>query len=75
MRENQGNVGLTARFSRFSEHFCTLQSFILMPVGRRLNPDVEPKTIVRLREIETATATAIKIHLAGVYKPPVTAKT
>ena len=39
------------------------------------NPDVEPKTIARLREIATATATAIKIHLAGVYKPPVTAKT
>ena len=43
--------------------------------GARVNADVEPKTIVRLREIETATARAIKIHLAGVYKFPATAKT
>ena len=35
-------------------------------VRRPVNADVEPKTIVRLREIETAAATAIKIHLTGV---------
>ena len=44
-------------------------------VSRPLNRDVEPKTIARLREIATATATTIKIHLAGAYEPPVTAKT
>ncbi len=46
--------------------------------ARKLAPlttDVEPKTIERLREIATAAATTIKIHLAGVYKPPVKAKT
>ena len=43
--------------------------------GSRLNRDVEPKTIERLREIATAAATTIKIHLAGAYESPVTAKT
>ena len=43
--------------------------------GSRLTPDVELKTITRLREIAKAAATTIKIHLAGVFKPPVKAKT
>ena len=47
----------------------------LHKVSGPLTPDVEPKTIERLREIATAAATTIKIHLAGVYKPAVTAKT
>ena len=37
----------------------------LHKVSGPLNRDVEPKTIVRLREIATAAATE-KIHLAGV---------
>ena len=47
----------------------------LHKVSGPLTRDVEPKTIERLREIATAAATAIKIHLAGVYKCPATAKT
>ena len=41
----------------------------LHKVSGPLTRDVEPKTIARLREIATAAATTIKIHLAGVYKP------
>ena len=40
----------------------------------RESVDVELKTIVRLQEIATSTATAITIHLADVYKCPATAK-
>ena len=47
----------------------------LHKVSGPLNRDVEPKTIERLREIATAAATTIKIHLAGAYEPPVKANT
>ena len=71
---NKGLLGTTHKLS-LGTPLRTLLDYRVQPVGRPQSPDVEPKTIERLREIATAAATTIKIHLAGAYESPVTAKT
>ena len=65
IRFNKGLLGTTHKLC-LGIGLRSRHSLDVRRVGRPQSPDVEPKTIVRLREIAKATATAIKIHLAGV---------
>ena len=47
----------TAHKLPLCDRFPSLQSYIVLPVGRRLNPDVQPPTLPKISgAIETTTA-------------------